>query len=291
MRVLITNDDGYFAPGLAALTRSLAAWAERAPQGERRELVVVAPDQNYSGASAMVGEVYARDGIAFRRVAIEGAEQVEAWSLDAAPALCSLVSCLGALGPAPDVVVSGINLGANIGRSVMYSGTIGAVLSAGQLGCSGLAVSMQSAKGAPLDVAGEVAACVLDELLGAPERTMWNLNVPALPANELKGVRRARISNAGLVKASTPLDAAAGAASMAVGDSGQLRITVGSAIPELGDVSDEEPDDDGALIAAGYATLTPLRGVQEADDLGSDDALRRALGAIEAHLDGAGTPD
>jgi 5'-nucleotidase len=284
VRVLITNDDGWFAPGIAALTRSLAAWAERAPEGETRELVVVAPDANYSGASAMVGEVYSREGIDYTRVAIEGAEHIEAWSLDAAPALCVLVGCLGALGPAPDIIVSGINLGANIGRSVMYSGTIGAVLSGGQLGCSGLAVSMQAKRDAPLHVAGEVAAAVLDELIAAPPRTLYNLNVPALERAELKGVRRARISNAGLVTASEPLGGAADAAALEIGGKGQLSVTMGSAIPELGDVSDEEPDDDGALIASGFATLTPLRGVSEADDVGTDDALRSALGAIEVHL-------
>lgn len=284
MRVLITNDDGWFAPGIAALTRSLAAWAERAPKGESRQLVVVAPDTNYSGASAMVGEVYAREGIDYTRVAIEGAEHIEAWSLDAAPALCVLVGCLGALGPAPDLIVSGINLGANIGRSVMYSGTIGAVLSGGQLGCSGLAVSMQARPDAPLHVAGEVAAAVLDELIAAPPRTLYNLNVPALERSDLKGVRRARISNAGLVKASGPLGGASEAGRFSIGQGGQLAVTVGSAIPQLGDVSDEEQDDDGALMASGYATLTPLRGVSEDDGLGADDALRRALGAIQDHL-------
>jgi 5'-nucleotidase len=286
MRVLITNDDGWFAPGIAALTRSLSQWADAAPAGEIRELVVVAPDANYSGASAMVGEVYARDGINYSRVALEGAEEVEAWSLDAAPALCTLVGCLGALGPAPDVIVSGINMGANIGRSVMYSGTVGAILSGGQLGCKGLAVSMQWGDDAPLDVAGDVAAAVLDELIASPPRTLLNLNVPALGRSELKGVRRARISTAGLVKTTSSLTGTEGASAMAIGDSGKLGITLGSAIPALGDVTDEEPDDDGALIAAGYATLTPLRGVHEDDDLGSDDAIRRALSAIEAHLAG-----
>ena len=285
MRVLITNDDGWFAPGIAALTRSLVKWAAAAPSGEIRELVVVAPDANYSGASAMVGEVYARDGIDYSRVALEGAEHVEAWSLDAAPALCALVACLGALGPPPDVIVSGINLGANIGRSVMYSGTVGAILSGAQLGCQGLAVSMQSARNAPLDVAGDVAAAVLDELIASPARTLLNLNVPALSHSELNGVSRARISNAGLVKASTLLLGAESSVEMSVGDTGKLGITLGSAIPELGDVSDEEPEDDGALLAAGFATLTPLRGVHEDDDLGADDAIRRVLGALEAHLE------
>jgi hypothetical protein len=63
-----------------------------------------------------------------------------------------------------------------------------------------------------------------------------------------------------------------------------LSLNLGSAVPELGDVSDEEPDDDGALVAAGYAALTALRGVHEDSDAGSDDLVRAALHAIERHL-------
>jgi 5'-nucleotidase len=284
VRILVTNDDGYAARGIGALVVALATWAEQAPAGEQREIIVVAPDTNYSGAAAAVGEVYARTGIDFQRVAIEGAEHVEAYALDASPALCALVGCLGGLGPRPDLIVSGINLGVNVGRSVLYSGTVGAVLSGGQLGLSGLAVSMQSTKGAPLDAAAAVAVSVLDELIGAPPATLLNLNVPALALHELKGIRRGRISRAGIVKETSALTGSSSGRELSVGASGSLELTLGSAVPELGDVSDEEPDDDGALIAAGYASLTALRGVHEDTDPGADDLLRSAIEAADRHL-------
>ena len=286
MRILVTNDDGYAAPGIQALVVALSEWAARAPEGEQREIVVVAPDTNYSGAAAAVGEVYSRSGIDYTRVQIPGASHVEAYALDAAPALCAIVGCLGGLGPRPDLICSGINLGVNVGRSVLYSGTVGAILSGGQLGLSGLAVSMQSTPAPPLHVAGAVAAAVLDELIAAPPRTLLNLNVPAVERAALKGVRRGRISSAGIIKETTTLASDSPGESLAVGATSRLSLTLGSAVPELGDVSDEDPDDDGALVAAGYASLTVLRGVHEDTDTGADDLMRRAIGAIELHLRG-----
>ncbi len=144
MRILVTNDDGVHAPGLAALTRALASWAADDPGGEDRQVVVVAPLANYSGAAAAVGTVYEREAIAYKTAVIPGAESIEAYGLDASPALSVIVSALGAFGPRPDLVVSGINLGVNVGRSVLHSGTVGAVLTGAQLGMSGLAVSLRS---------------------------------------------------------------------------------------------------------------------------------------------------
>jgi len=283
VRILVTNDDGVAAPGIVALVRGLRDWAAMAPPGEQRELVVVAPDANYSGAAASVGEVFSRDGIRYERVAMESAEEIEAYGLDASPALCTIVGCLGGFGARPDLIVSGINLGVNVGRSVLHSGTVGAILTGAQLGLSGLAVSMQATKDAPLETAAHVAVAVLDELASAPARTLINLNVPAVPLNELRGVRRGRISTAGIIKRALA-DADDGGSPLAVGDEGHLVLNLGSAVPELGDVSDEESDDDGALVGAGFASLTLLRGVHEDTDAGADDLARQALTAIEASL-------
>jgi hypothetical protein len=79
-----------------------------------------------------------------------------------------------------------------------------------------------------------------------------------------------------------PATDAAGA--LEVGQRGMLSLNLGSAVPELGDVSDEEPDDDGALVAAGFASLTLLRGVHEDTDAGADELVRAALAAIDHHL-------
>ena len=284
MRILVTNDDGINGPGLHALVRALARWAEERP-ALAPEIVVVAPYDNQSGASSAVGDVFSRDAIAYTRATIPGAEHIEAYGIEAAPALCTIVASRGAFGPSPDLVLSGINLGVNVGRSVLHSGTVGAVLTGGQLGLSGLAVSMPAIKGVPLDDGASVAVAVLDELIAAPARTMLNLNIPALTLAELKGVKRGRISNAGIIKRSSA-DESHAPRSLAVGESSQISLSLGAAVPQLGDTSDEDADDDGAIVNAGFASLTALRGVSEAVDDASDVLMRASVAAIDAHLAG-----
>jgi 5'-nucleotidase len=138
---------------------------------------------------------------------------------------------------------------------------------------------MQWAQDAPFDVAASVAVEVLGELAAAPPRTLLNLNVPAVARASLRGVRRGRISTAGIVKSAGALGVG-----QVLGDVGEIPLTLGSAVPSLGDVTDEDPDDDGAVVAAGFASLTALRSVHEDTGTGADDAIRAALGAIEAHL-------
>jgi 5'-nucleotidase len=261
VRILVTNDDGVHAPGLAALVRSLARAANRL----NAEIVVAAPLVNHSGASAAVGTVYERDSISYRRFQIAGANEVAVYGLDASPALSVLVAALGGFGPKPDIVASGINLGVNVGRSVLHSGTVGAVLTGAQLGVSGLAVSMRSGVDPECwETAAEIAVEIVAELATAPPRTVLNLNVPSLPIGELRGVRRGRISTAGIVKAASMRATIVGAPALGGDDDGgEIRLRLGAAVPSLGDVSDEEPEDDGALVASGFASLTPLTGVGE----------------------------
>ena len=131
VRILVTNDDGVSAPGLAALTRALVRWTKEAggeDPGGPHEIVVVAPSSNYSGAGAAVGSVTDGTAIVYQRAVVEGAETVEAYGLDASPALSVIAGALGAVGPKPDLVLSGINHGVNVGRSVLHSGTVGAAL-------------------------------------------------------------------------------------------------------------------------------------------------------------------
>ena len=89
---------------------------------------MVAPSSNYSGAGAAVGSVTETTTIPYQRATVEGAEAVEAYGLDASPALSVIAGALGAVGPKPDLVVSGINHGVNVGRSILHSGTVGAAL-------------------------------------------------------------------------------------------------------------------------------------------------------------------
>ncbi|HEV2427050.1 MAG TPA: 5'/3'-nucleotidase SurE, partial [Acidimicrobiales bacterium] len=275
MRILLTNDDGIGAPGLAVMARHLAAWARSAPPGEDRDVLVVAPHQNASGMSSAVGDVFEHPSVRYRRHRIDGAEEIPTYGLEAPPALCSILGSLGSFGVDPDVVVSGINAGANVGRSVLHSGTVGAILTGAQLGKSGLAVSVQWGDDVHYETAAAVAVEVLEHLVAAPARTLLNLNVPNLARGDLRGVRRGRVSAAGVVKAAGP-----SAGGEPLGEEGELPLRLGVATPSVGDTSDEGPDDDAALLAAGYASLTPLRGPHEDTDPALDSIVRGALEAI-----------
>lgn len=285
MRILVTNDDGVHAPGLAALTRALAGWAEEGPPGENRQVLVVAPLANYSGASSAVGTVYEREAIAYRAVAIEGAEKVPTFGLDASPALSAIVACLGGFGSRPDLIISGINLGVNVGRSILHSGTVGAALTAAQFGLSGLAVSMRAGQDPERwDTAAHLAVELVPVLAAAPARTVLNLNVPSMGFDQLRGIRRGRVSTAGLIQAATdsvrrePTVAGSGR------DEGEIHLTLGAAVPTLGDVGDEEPDDDGALVHAGFACVTSIVGVREDNRQEADEVVRAALARLSPRL-------
>jgi 5'-nucleotidase len=273
VRILVTNDDGVHAPGLVTLVRGLAGWTAEAGH----ELVVVAPLANHSGASAAVGTVYERESVGFRRIHIDGAESVPIFGLDATPALTVVIGAFGAFGPPPDLVVSGINLGVNVGRSVLHSGTVGAALTAAQHGLRGLAVSMRSQ---PLphhwDTATAVAVAVVPVALAAPPRTVLNLNVPTLPMAELQGVVAGQIGDVGIVKGAHAL--------MLSPSAGIVELVRGTAIPSLGDTTGEDPADDAALVGAGFATLTALHGVGEDRSPESQRVVERALEAASLRL-------
>jgi 5'-nucleotidase len=301
MRILVTNDDGVDAPGLAALTRALVTWAEHDGDGPApaHEIVVVAPSSNYSGAGAAVGHVTDMTTIPYRRAKVEGAEAVEAYGLDASPALSVIAGALGAVGPKPDLVLSGINHGVNVGRSVLHSGTVGAALTASQLGIRALAVSLRAGESPdPWESAAELAVALIPMLSAAPARTVLNLNVPALPLSAVRGVRWARVSGAGLIKSARGTGAAAwespnqeeiegpaaaeAARSVMEGASekGEIVLRVGSPFPHADEARDAEGDaasEDAALVAQGFAALTALRGPRAEDDPDLLDLLDASL--------------
>ena len=205
MRILVTNDDGVGAPGLAALTRALVRWTKEAGgdgPAAPHEIVVVAPSSNYSGAGAAVGSV--TDGTAIPTSGPWSRAQRRSRRTGSTrrPALSVIAGALGAVGPKPDLVLSGINHGVNVGRSVLHSGTVGAALTASQLGISALAVSLRAgADPDPWESAADLAVALVPLLAAAPVRTVLNLNVPHLPLDEIRGLRWARVGGAGLIKA------------------------------------------------------------------------------------------
>ncbi len=190
MRILLTNDDGIDSLGLHELARAMTGLGD---------VVIVAPDREFSGAGAAVGALHEFDPVV-RRHQIDGVP--ESWSVNGPPALCVMYARLGLFGDPFDLVVSGINPGANVGRSVYHSGTIGACLSARNGGISGVAVS-QSVTGWGIEgqgwgdvvkfqkwaVAAEVARVFVAALIASPpERpVVVNLNVPNIALAEIEG--------------------------------------------------------------------------------------------------------
>ncbi|MEZ5231458.1 MAG: 5'/3'-nucleotidase SurE [Acidimicrobiales bacterium] len=183
-RILVTNDDGIDSAGLHALARALV------PLGE---VIVFAPSREYSGAGAGIGHI--GGGIAevhqLQRPELEGV--AAAYAFDGPPALAALLAIQGLFGAVPSVVVSGINPGWNVGRAVHFSGTIGAALTAEQLGIPGVAVSQRTGGLQQWATAADVAAALVAELDGEP--ISLNVNVPNLARHELAGTRHTTLSD------------------------------------------------------------------------------------------------
>src|SRR5215510_14966407 len=152
MKILVTNDDGVESPGLHALVRALVA--------DGCDLVVAAPDRDMSGSGAAIGQFHVDQHIDAAPVELPGLAGVTAYAVGGPPGLCVLAARLGGFGPAPDMVVSGINPGCNTGRSILHSGTVGAALTGANFGVRGLAVSIDVIDGGPhhWETAAEVAA-------------------------------------------------------------------------------------------------------------------------------------
>ena len=189
MRVLITNDDGFDSPGLAALV-ALVGEAGHTP-------VVAAPVRDQSGVAAALGPLDDPDRVAIERVTVDG---LEAHAVHAPTALIVMLAMQGGFGEVPDLVVSGINNGPNTGRSTLHSATVAAVLVAGYHGRSGLAVSQVDGAPQCWSTAAAVARPLLDWLCNHPATMLLNLNVPNVDPDELLGLRQAGLAHVGGVE-------------------------------------------------------------------------------------------
>ncbi len=192
MRILLSNDDGYFAPGLAALHEAL---------GPLAQLTVVAPERDRSGASNSL----TLDRPLSIRQAANGFFHVNGTPTD-----CVHMAVTGLLDFVPDMIVSGINSGANMGDDTIYSGTVAAATEGFLLGIPAIAVSMVGTTHKYFETAAWVAAELVARYQRNPIKapTLLNVNVPDIPRDQLQGFETTRLGKRhkaeGAVKAKSP---------------------------------------------------------------------------------------
>lgn len=231
MKILISNDDGYRAEGLRALTLALTPLAD---------VTVVAPDRNRSGASnSLTLDVPLR---------VFPFDKDRYLVVNGTPTDCVHLAVSGLFDYEHDMVVSGINDGANLGDDVLYSGTVAAAVEGRFLGLSAIAVSLviQQNSGQHFETAARVAAELVMRIQRAPlQSTILNVNVPDLPYEQLKGYQATRLGSRHrserLVRSEDPR--------------GRPVYWIGPA----GVGQDAGPGTDFHAVASGYVSVTPLQ--------------------------------
>ncbi|MCJ8169715.1 5'/3'-nucleotidase SurE [Atopomonas sediminilitoris] len=229
MRILISNDDGVNAPGLAALYGALEGYAER---------VVIAPEQDKSGASS---------SLTLDRPLHPHTLDNGFISLNGTPTDCVHLGLNGLLEQVPDMVVSGINLGANLGDDVLYSGTVAAALEGRFLQRPAMAFSLLSRQPDNLPAAAAIARQLVaaHERLDLPPRTVLNVNIPNLPLERIKGIQLTRHGHR--ARAAAPVKVV------------NPRGKEGYWISVAGDGEDAGPGTDFHAVMQGYVSVTPLQ--------------------------------
>lgn len=227
MRILVSNDDGYFAPGIAALAQAVQHLGE---------VVVVAPERDRSAASNSL----TLDRPLSIKTAASGFLYVNGTPTD-----CVHVAITGLLDYKPDLVVSGINDGANMGDDTIYSGTVAAAMEGYLLGVPAIAVSLASKEGRHFATAARLARQLVERFLreGFGEPVLLNVNVPDVPA--LEGVRVTRLGRRHKAEPAVPQ----------VTPRHETVYWVGAA----GEAADAGAGTDFHAVANGYASITPLQ--------------------------------
>jgi len=179
MRILISNDDGYQSEGIKKLTQALS---------EIAEVVVVAPNENKSAASSSLTL-----GKPLEPIQID--ENV--FAIDATPSDCVHLALCGFLKESIDLVVTGINFGANLGDDVIYSGTVAGAIEGRFLGLPSIAISLTGLKCEHFETAAIIAKRLVEKIEKAPlsHNTIINVNVPDVPIEEIKGIKSTRLGN------------------------------------------------------------------------------------------------
>ncbi|MBS1158804.1 MAG: surE [Proteobacteria bacterium] len=229
MRILLSNDDGYFAPGLAALAEALAGLGE---------IVVVAPEQNRSGAS---------NSLTLDRPLLLKKAASGFYFVNGTPTDCVHLAVTGMLDELPDIIVSGINAGANMGDDTIYSGTVAAATEGFLLGIPSIAISLTSFEGKNFATAGRVARQLVERFIRNPvkEPVLLNVNVPDIPHDQLQGMEVTRLGRRHkaepVVKMRSPRN--------------ETVYWVGAA----GAAADAGPGTDFEAVERGAVSLTPLQ--------------------------------
>jgi 5'-nucleotidase len=179
MRILISNDDGYKADGIIQLAKSLS---------EIAEVIVVAPSENKSAASSSL-----TIGKPLKPIQIEN----NIYAIDATPSDCVHLALCGFIKESFDLVVTGINFGANLGDDVIYSGTVAGAIEGRFLGLPSIAMSLASWECNHFDTAGNIAKILVDQIDKASlsYNTVLNVNVPDVPMNEILGIKSTRLGS------------------------------------------------------------------------------------------------
>ena len=229
MRILLSNDDGYFSPGLAALAKALAPLAE---------VTVVAPERDRSGASNSL----TLDRPLMLRQAASGF-----YFVNGTPTDCVHLAVTGMLDHLPDMIISGINHGANMGDDTIYSGTVAAATEGFLLGIPAMAVSLADYRNGHFETAANVVVELVKRYQASPwrEATLLNINVPDLPPESIKGQEVTRLGKRH--KAEPVLKS--------VNPRGQTVYWVGAA----GSAQDAGEGTDFHAVARGLVSITPLQ--------------------------------
>ena len=179
MRILISNDDGYQADGIIQLAKSLS---------EIAEVIVVAPTENKSAASSSL-----TIGKPLKPIQIEN----NVYAINATPSDCVHLALCGFIKEPIDLVVTGINFGANLGDDVIYSGTVAGAIEGRFLGLPSIAMSLASWECNHFDTAGKIAKILVKQIDKAPlsNSTIINVNVPDIPMHEIMGIKTTRMGS------------------------------------------------------------------------------------------------
>lgn len=253
-RVLVTNDDGIDSPGLWELARTASEAGH--------EVVIAAPRDDASGTSASVSVPEHEGQLDVVPRVLPGLERVAAYALAAPPALITLVAIRGGLGEPPELVLSGINRGSNTGHAVLHSGTVGAALTAAANGCPAMAVSVKVGRMPTEEPQWRTAArfvpALLPVLQQAASPIVLNVNAPALPPEQVRGLREARLATFGAVQTN-----------VAVGD-GYVQLALADTGAAL------EPGTDSAWLAGGYVAVSAITPIFEVPQVNLRQAVESA---------------